>query len=49
MSTILFKNIENKYNVCRGKDYVKKFCKSLRELVMNIINFKRIKRKTVSY
>ena len=44
MSTIsLFKSIENKHNVCRGEDYVKKFCKSLRELVMNIINFKKKK------
>ena len=26
-----FKNIENKYDVYRGKECMKKFCKSLRE------------------
>ena len=39
MSTILsFKGIENKHDVCRGKDCMRKFCESLREHVMKIIN-----------
>ena len=42
MSTISsFKNIENNHDVYRGKDYVKKFCESLREHVMKILNFKK--------
>ena len=35
-----FKSIENKHD---DKDYIKKFRKSLREHVMEIINFKRKK------
>ena len=35
-----FKSIENKHDVYRGKDCMKKFCESLRELAMQIINFK---------
>ena len=32
MSTISsFKNMENKYDIYRGKDCMKKFCESLRE------------------
>ena len=31
MSTISFKDIENKHDVYRGKICVKKFCESLRE------------------
>ena len=42
MSTIsLFKSIENKHDVCRGKDCMKKFCESLCEHAMEIINFKK--------
>ena len=42
MSTILsFKSIENKYDVYRGKDCLKKFCQSLREHAMEIINLKK--------
>ena len=42
MSTIpSFKNIENKHDVYRGKDCMKKFRESLREHAMNIINFKK--------
>ena len=42
MSTILsFKSIENKYDVYRGKDCMKKFCQSLREHAMEIINLKK--------
>ena len=44
MSTILlFKSIENKHDLHRGKDCMKKFCESLREHAMNIINFKKKK------
>ena len=40
MSTISsFKNIEKKHDVYRGKDCMKKFCESLREHAMKIINF----------
>ena len=42
MSTIpSFKIIENKHDVYRGKDCMKKFRESLREHAMNIINFKK--------
>ena len=48
MSTISsFKNIENKSDVYRGKDCMKKFCESLREHSMKKINFK--KKKEGSY
>ena len=41
MSTIsLFKDIEKKYDVYRGKDCMKKFCESLREHAMKIVNIK---------
>ena len=41
MSTISsFKNIENKHDVYRGKDCMKKFCESLREHAMKITNSK---------
>ena len=44
MSTIsLFRSIENKHDVYRGKDCMKKFCESLREHAMKIINFKKKK------
>ena len=36
-----FKSIENKHDVYRGKDCMKKFCESLREQAMNIINYKK--------
>ena len=43
MSTISsFKSIENKHDVYRGKDCMKKFCESLREQVMSIINYKKM-------
>ena len=42
MSIILpFKYIENKHDVSKGKDCMKKFCKFLRELAMEIISLKR--------
>ena len=41
MSTISsFKSIENKHNVYWDIDCMKKFCEFLRELAMEIINFK---------
>ena len=44
MSTIsLFRNIENKHDVYRGKDCMKTFCEFLREHAMKIINFKEKK------
>ena len=44
MSTIsLLRSIENKHNVYRGKDCMKKFCKFLKNNAMKIINFKKKK------
>ena len=37
----LYKGIENKHDVYRGKNCVKKFCKSLREHTVEIMNFKK--------
>ena len=49
MSTISsFKSIENKRDVYRGKDFMKKFCKSLREHAVKIINFKKKKMKLLT-
>ena len=39
-----FKSIENKQDVYRGKDYMKKFCEYLREHTIKIINFKKKKK-----
>ena len=42
MSTISsFKSIENKHDVYRGNDSVKKFCESAREHAIEIIDFKK--------
>ena len=41
-----FRSVENKHDVYRGKDCMKKFCESLREHAMKIIDFK--KKKTIS-
>ena len=42
MSTILsFRSIENKYDVYRRKDWIKKFLKFLRENATKVINFKK--------
>ena len=38
-----FKSIENKHDVYRVKDCMKKFCEFLREHAMKIINFKKKK------
>ena len=44
MSTILsFKSIEDKHDVYRDKDCMKKFCESSREHAMEIINFKKMR------
>ena len=49
MSTIsLFKKIENKHEVYRGKNYIKKLCESLRDHAMNIINFKIKKNEVIN-
>ena len=49
MSTISsFRSIENKHDVYRGKDYMKKFCQFLREHAMKIINFKKKKIKLLT-
>ena len=49
MSTISsFRSIENKHDVYRGKDCMKKFCESLREDAMKIINFKKKKMKLLT-
>ena len=46
VSTItLFKSIENKHDVSRGKGCMEKLCESLREQPMGIINFKNKKTK----
>ena len=43
-TTSSFKSIENKYDVYRGKDCMKKFFESLREQAMEIDNFKKKKK-----
>ena len=49
MSTIFpFRGIENKYGVYRGKNRMKKFCESVREHTMKIINFKMKKMKLLN-
>ena len=45
MSTISsFKSIENEHDIYIDIDCIKKFCKSLREHAMEIINFEKKKR-----
>ena len=44
----LFRSRENKHNVSRGKDYMKKFSEFLKERVMKIINFKKKKKKLLT-
>ena len=45
MFTILsFNGIENKHDVHRGKDCMKKFCESLGEHAIQIINFRKKKK-----
>ena len=42
-TTSSFKSKENLHDVYRGSDCKKKFCESLREYAMKIINFKQKK------
>ena len=49
MSTIsLFRSIENRHDVYRGKDCMKKFCEFLREHAIETINFKKEKGKILT-
>ena len=49
MSTISsFRSIENKHDVYRGKDCMKKFCDFLREHVVKIINPKKKKNEVIN-
>ena len=49
MSTVSsIKSIENKHDVYRGKDCMKKFCESLSERETEIINFKKKKMKLLT-
>ena len=50
MSTVSsFRKIENKYDVYRGKDCMKRFCESLREQhALKVINFKKKKMKLLT-
>ena len=42
MSTISsFKSTENKHDVYRDKDCMRKYCESLRQLAVEVINFKK--------
>ena len=43
-----FRSNENKHDVYRGKDCIKKFCEFLREHSMEIINFKKKKIKLLT-
>ena len=42
------RRIENKNDVGRGKDCMKKFCESFKEHTMKIINFKNKKMKLLT-
>ena len=49
MSTISsFRNIENKHDVYRGKNCMKKYCESLKEQAIKIVNFKKKKMKLLT-
>ena len=49
MSAIsLFRSIENKHDVNRDKDCMKRFCEFLREHAMKIINFKKKKKELLT-
>ena len=41
-----FKSIENKHDVHSGRDCIKTFCESLKEIAMKIINFKKMEQLT---
>ena len=42
------KNIENKHDVHRGKGCMKKFCESLSEHIMKMINLKKKKNEVIN-
>ena len=46
-TTSSFRSMENKHDVYICKDCIKKFCESLREHAMKIINFKKKKMKLI--
>ena len=49
MSTISsFKSTENKHDVYRGKDYMTKYCESLKEHIMKINKFKTKRMKLLT-
>ena len=49
LSTISsFRSIENKHDVYREKDCIRKFCEFLREHAMKIINIKKKKNKIIN-
>ena len=48
MSIISFKSIKYKCDAYKGKDCMKRFCESLREHAMKIINFKTNKFKLLA-
>ena len=43
-----FKSLENRHDIYGGKDWFKNFCESLRELAMEIINFKKKSMKSLT-
>ena len=47
-TTSSFRIIENKHDVYRGKDCMKKFCEFLRKHAIKIINFKKKKMKLLT-
>ena len=47
-TTSLFRSIENKHNVYKGKGYMNKFCEFLKEYALKIINFKKRKMKLLT-
>ena len=49
LSTISsFRSIENKHDVYREKDCIRKFCEFLREHAMKLINIKKKKNKIIN-
>ena len=49
MSTILsFKSIEKMYDIYRGTDCMKKFCESLKEHAIEVINFRKKKNEVIN-
>ena len=43
-----FRSIENKHDMYRGKDCMKKFCEFFREHEMEMINFKKKKNEVIN-